>query len=188
MSLITYLLAAMLFWSPLHEYINHEDPAKRLERYRSIASDIAEVVMDPNEKPVFQDKWGREKTGLLLASIAWHESGFHEDVDNGTRRGDDGRSVCIMQVMTNTRGTTYSHTADYLLKDRKNCIRAALLIARYKCKGGINSRLRAYASGSCKKRSNPKHERSVTRAAKGLVNGYVRWFYSFPPRKYIKKS
>lgn len=188
MGLVTYLLAAMLFWSPLHDHIVHEDPAKRLIRYQSIASDIAEVVMDPNEKPVFQGEWGREKTALLLASIAWHESGFHEAVDTGIKRGDNGRSVCIMQVMTHTKGTTYNYTADYLLKDRKNCIRAALLIARHKCKGGIYKRLRAYASGSCAKRDNPKHEKSVARAAKGLVNGYVRWYYKYPPRKYIKKK
>ena len=188
MNLMSYILAAMLSWSPLHAHIKHEDPVKRLARYQSIASDIAEVANDPNETPAFSGNYAREQTGLLLASIAWHESGFHENVDTGIKRGDSGRSVCIMQVMSNQYGTLHNYTIDYLLKDRKNCIRAALGIARNsRCKGGINTRMRAYASGSCSKREDPIKEAQVAKAARGLTRGYVLFYYSNPMKLLFQK-
>lgn len=189
MNLTAYLLTAMLFWSPLHRSLNTDEPTDRLARYSSIAADISFVVEDPEETPLFDGKYGREKTGLLLASIALHESGFHANVDSGKKRGDNGRSVCIMQVMTGMYGSKHHYTAEYLLSDRKNCIRAALGIARDgSCSGGLHRRFRGYASGTCAKRDDPQKEANVSRAARGLVNGYYSFIYSFPVSKHIKKQ
>ena len=75
MQIINWLVAAMFAWTPAHEV----DRA----RFTEIASDIAAVVYDPEEEPLFSGEDGRAKTALLLASIAAHESTFREDVENG---------------------------------------------------------------------------------------------------------
>ena len=190
MDLYSYILAAILFWSPLHLSMQkHESPSDRLDRYQNIVDDIVDVVMDPNEKPLFNDKYGRERTALMIASIAYHESGFDKDVDQGTKRGDNGRSVCIMQVMTNMHNTRYNYSPEFLLSDRKNCIRAGLAIARSSnCPGTIHERFRNYTSGNCAKRDDPEKEKKIVKAARGLVEGYIRFNYSYPIKKYLPKS
>ena len=90
MQIITWLVAAMFAWTPAKE----TDRA----RYTEIASDLAAVVYDPEEKPLFPGEDGRAKTALLLASIAAHESTFRVDVEDGRARGDGGTSWCFMQL------------------------------------------------------------------------------------------
>jgi hypothetical protein len=81
---ITYLLTAMLSWVPvtnLTPYGETEDQA--MGRMHSIAEDIATVVLDRDEPPIFAAAEGRIKSGLLLASIASFEGGFQKFVDDG---------------------------------------------------------------------------------------------------------
>lgn len=176
---------AMLFLSPLHVNLFNEEPVKRLVRYHEIATDIKKVVNDPNEKLLFKGTHAREKTAIMLVSMAFHESGFHKGFDDGTKFGAMGE-VCILQVMPNMRGTQFNYTKEYL-KDRERCIRAALAIARRSnCPGGLHNRMRAYASGSCAKRSDPKAEARVAKAARGEVRGYVRFMWKYHPKRFFK--
>jgi hypothetical protein len=136
-----------------------KEPLEQAElRYDSIADDIAAVVSDPEETPLFDGEAGREATGLLLASIAWHESAFRRDVDvcKGTRsKGDHGRSIGLLQLMS---GPNYEgHKAKEICADRKLAIRLGLHVlqrAKSTCGGPPRRWLQSYAAGGCGIRSN----------------------------------
>ena len=128
MSLESFILAFILWIDPVVRHTAYEDPSARLERLKAISADMATVCQDPDEAPVFPGKDGRVKTCMLLASIAFNESGFKESVDNGTERGDGGKAVCIMQVQTGQEGEL-NYTREQL-HDRKTCIRAGLKVLR----------------------------------------------------------
>jgi len=152
-TIVAYLLAAMIAWCPpeVHYYhqsnskTNEEKSSDTIERYESIAQDLSDVVMDVNQKPLFDGKDGRLKTALLELSIASFESGqFREDVDTITPTGDHGASYCLMQV----------HLYDgETIKDRKECFRIGLDRIRESRKMCSflrpDERLAAYASGNC---------------------------------------
>jgi hypothetical protein len=70
-----YLLGALAAWMP-------PQSAEMRDRQQSVASDIASVVEDPSEPPLFGDK-GIEMNGLLLASLAVMEGGLAKYVDSG---------------------------------------------------------------------------------------------------------
>ena len=125
---ITYLanffFAALTTWCPIkiHEF-THVPQALTEARYHSIANDLAEVVLDPDEKPIFAGEDGRVRTGLLIAAIASFESGgFASKIDKdiyGDKigSGDGGSAHCLMQVHP-----PYSNS----IIDRKTCFRAGL--------------------------------------------------------------
>lgn len=174
MNLTSFILAFMLWMEPLMNHIREEDPSVRLERYKAIAADIAEVCQDPSESPVFDGSNGRLKTCILIASIARNESGFKASIDAGKERGDGGRSVGIMQVQHGQKGSI-NFTLDEL-KDRKTNIRAGLKILRaVKCNNGSNmdSMLRAYVSGSCTPLEDPKKDAVVLRTSIADAAGYT---------------
>jgi hypothetical protein len=145
MQIINWLVAAMFAWTPAKE----PDRA----RYTEIASDLAAVVYDPAEAPLFSGPDGRAKTAALLASIAAHESTFRADVEDGRARGDGGTSWCFMQLHIGSGKTVEGWTAQDVTSDRKLCFRAGLHIARESfrmCNGlAENELLGAYASGHC---------------------------------------
>jgi hypothetical protein len=140
-----------------HSY--EKEPLEEAERrYGSIAEDMAAVVSDEQEAPLFTGPAAREVTGLLLATIAWHESGFRKDVDacKGTMaKGDNGRSIGLLQVM---RGPNYEgHTSKEICGDRRLALRLGLHVlrrAKETCTGGPRTWLQSYASGSCSIHSN----------------------------------
>lgn len=169
-TLILWLVSAMLRWT-LPEA--QHDAAKT--RYAEIANDAVAVAFDPAEKPIFSGPLGRTKTAALLLSIASFESGFAKDVDEGTRRGDGGRSWCLMQVNLGSARIrvedqeTFAYSFDGktgwsgkdLADDRKKCFRAALRIARvsYRACGDLS----VYTSGKCAK-DEPKAKAREARA------------------------
>ena len=118
-----WVLTAMVTWAPPRTDAD-------LARYKSIASDIETVAYDPSEEPIVAGPDGRARTALLLASTAYDESFFRADVDDGSARGDGGRSVCVMQVWVNEGRTREGWTAPELIADREKCVRAALHIVR----------------------------------------------------------
>ena len=158
MQIITWLVAAMFAWTPAKE----SDRA----RYTEIASDLAAVVYDPEEKPLYPGEDGRAKTALLLASIAAHESTFRVDVEDGRARGDGGTSWCFMQLHIGSGKTVEGWTGPDVTSDRKRCFRAGLHIAQESfrmCAGSPpNEMLSAYASGQCGKSAESRQ--MVTRA------------------------
>lgn len=75
-ALAIYLVTAINTWMPPK---TTEDET----RHQAIADDIAEVVSDPTEKAVFSDDPQKAETGLLVASVAFYESGYAKNVDEG---------------------------------------------------------------------------------------------------------
>src|ERR1700733_1517308 len=114
----TWLVGAMLAWVP------PQHDTDRV-RYESIAKDLVSIAFDANETPVFTGDNAREKTALLMASIASFESGYRADVDDGRTTGDHGRSYCLMQVQV-VGQTSEGWTGKDLVTDRLKCFRAAL--------------------------------------------------------------
>ncbi len=152
-SLVSYLVAAMLAWVPLHAHAPLESRDHVIERYGSIARDAATVALDENESSLFDGQVGRSETALLLLSVASYESNFSARVDDGTRRGDHGRSYCLMQIRVGQGATREGWSGKQLIEDRKRCFRAALHILHASFSAchslAVDDRLSAYASGHC---------------------------------------
>lgn len=147
-------------------------------RYADIAKDVAYVVWDPVEKPIFYGSRGRERTAMVLLAVATFESSFRRDVDLGIgsmSKGDGGKSWCLNQVnlgKLNANGSTpirivvtpgggfkftdhqdEGWSGQDLVDDRQKCFRSALAILRSSfascSKNPIEKRLTQYASGHC---------------------------------------
>jgi hypothetical protein len=147
MTIAPLLLGAMLAWAP---------PAGDgdIARYVAIAEDIEAVVLADDEAPALAGDDGRTRTAFLLASIAFEESGgFRADVDEGRARGDNGRSVCLMQIHMVSPRTWEGWTAGDLLSDRRVCFRAGLHRVReslQRCRAlRDGDELAAYTHGRC---------------------------------------
>lgn len=149
-----WLAVGMLAWAGV------KNPSvEKSARFESVASDIVAVAFDESEAPLFTGPAGRVRTAALLASIAGFESGgLDPKVDTGERRGDGGKSYCMMQInlgkrriVLEERGYRYSYsegwTGQDLLDDRQKCIRAALHVARasYDTCGTLSG----YTAGKC---------------------------------------
>lgn len=150
-SLAAYFLACMLSWYPLksHDFTG-KTQAQTLERYQSIATDLATTTLDPNEEPLLTDSghyegYGRAQTGELMLSWAGFESGgFAEDVDTMKKLGDGGHAKCLMQVHSPYKERVFN---------RISCFHEGLRAMHDSwnmCKvGSIADRLTGYTVGSC---------------------------------------
>jgi len=168
-TIVGWLLSLMLSFSPTDSsgktrpFPGHEETAlERTARFTSIASDVYDVVYDPEVQPLYAGPKGRSRTALLILAIGFHESGFAHDVDVGpcyrgpdgqSPRCDFGRSACIMQINVGDGVTPEGYTKAELFADRKKCVRSALARIRSsmgECKHlDEKHRLNAYASGVC---------------------------------------
>jgi len=170
--LLLWLVTAMLSWTlPAARHDAERD------RYEAIAQDAVAVAFDAGEKPIYPGALGRTKTALMLLAIASYESGFRADVDDGTVRGDGGRSWCLMQVnlganriLLNDDGYAFSQdtsgwSGKDLVQDRQRCFRTGLHLMRASHKACGN--LSAYTSGRCRK----KEPKAIARAARASA-----WF------------
>jgi hypothetical protein len=157
-ALTGYLLAAMMAWMPVRNHARIEAADVTEARYEQIATDIAQIALDPDEAPLFPGEDGRVKTGLLLLSVAFHESGFRGDVDAGKCKPyecDHGKAFSMWQlhpedglifdgdVFTFARNRPSSWREDHsseifdgptLVRDRKLAARMALHMLRYSMK------------------------------------------------------
>lgn len=167
-TLTTYLLTAMTTWVPAATHPEGTD--KALARYESIARDIAAVALDEGQTPLFAGADGREKTALLLASIASFESYFRADVEEGRARGDNGGSYCLMQIQVGTK-TAEGWTGKDLIASRQKCLVAGLNRIRQSfamCRALPQTfRLAGYTCGRCLE--EPKAEQRMSRAIKWLA-------------------
>jgi|SRR5579863_5098567 hypothetical protein len=152
-NLVTYLVTAMLSWVPLHAHAPLESADDARGRYESIAQDVASVVLDGGEEPLFGGSSGRTETAILMLSVASFESSFKKSVDDGAGRGDHGRSYCLMQIHVGTGTTPEGWSGPQLVENRKACFRAALHMLRGSfgvCHNlPVEDRLSAYATGRC---------------------------------------
>ena len=185
--IVSFMVAVAAPGRPTYIAEAVETKEEAVARYESIAADVATVVWDSAEKPIFNGPYGRARTASLIVSIMLHESAFRKDVDSGVgkyARGDGGKSWCLMQRNIGTGRTIPWNQAKYrfarpgdapdevfegylgteLVGDRKNCIREGLhLLHGVRC-GALPVRewLRAYASGSCDKGSKESQARMDT--------------------------
>lgn len=166
---VIWLLGLMTFLAPpdrlaaAPQYPGWEETVEqKQERYLSIAEDIAEVAFDPAEQPVFNGPRGRVGTAALILALAFGESGFARDVDQGpcyrgadgrSSRCDGGQSACMMQIRIGAGRTREGWSQADLFADRTKCLRAGMHLARRSfraCRGEqLEYRLNAYASGVC---------------------------------------
>ena len=98
-SLIQYIFAAMIAWTPLQSLTSYGETVDQVRaRYLAIASDIATGAMSPDEPPLFSGPSGRARTALLLASIGSFEGGWQRFVEEGDCNKDgfhaDRRGNC----------------------------------------------------------------------------------------------
>ncbi len=152
MMLATWFYALMIATSPPDRYHAGETAAERDARYHEIARDLATVVEDPAEAPVFGGPQGRARTGALLLGLSYVESGWRKDVDEGAKRGPAGDS-CLLQLNIGRGHTREGWSHADLTGDRTKCFRAGLHLARmsYGACGSspAEDRLAAYATGRC---------------------------------------
>ena len=167
-ALATYLVVAMTAWVPPAQHVEGRD--KALERYESIAKDIATVAMDEANDPLFAGGDGRQKTALLMASIASFESYYRADVDSGKARGDNGKSWCLMQIQVGTGKTAEGWSGEELIASRNKCLTAGLNKLRVSmafCRAlPLRFRLAGYTHGKCIE--DPKSETRMGRATRWL--------------------
>lgn len=146
--LATYLVAAMLSWSPV---TNHPEGAPVTEaRYDRIAADVAALVSQPDVEPLFAGPDGRARTAVLLVSIGSFESGgFAQAVQTCARLGDGGRARGIWQLhgmaapASTACSTPYAQAAAALEWARLSVVRCS------RTGQEPATWLAAYASGSC---------------------------------------
>ena len=164
-----------------------ETAADKLTRFRSIATDLVEVISEDGALPGMTK---RQSMSVML-SIMSYESSFFRDVDLGQGRGvgDQGRSWCLMQLQVNesTAPVLENGKRDFgggtimikhdvmgkwtgrdLVQDRKKCLRAGravLVRAMAECHDQkASDKLSAYATGSCKNnepKSASRWDRSI---------------------------
>jgi hypothetical protein len=58
-------------------------PDENSASYESVAHDIAEVVSDPKEPPIWKEDSTKARTAIMLVSIAFWETSFRSFVDEG---------------------------------------------------------------------------------------------------------
>lgn len=155
-SLVLYLVIAMLSWSPAKDHVRFESETETLARYEAIATDIATVVLDPDEAPLYDDA-DKAETALQVAGVGFFESRYWAFVDDGScnrlawKRDhgwakelcDGGRAWTIWQIQANYTKTggieldgdswRYGPTGyrgPALVKDRRVAARVALHMMR----------------------------------------------------------
>ena len=133
-----------------------ETPAAGKARYAQIARAIAEVSLDPKERPLFDGLDGRRKTAALMLAISQHESHWRRDVDLGLGRYSPRgrrRYHCLMQIAVDRGKTGEGWTAAQLVENRRRCFQSGLHIlqrGRRLCDAkGPRAFLNHYASGYC---------------------------------------
>lgn len=176
--LSTWILSVILSIAPIEKLapVYHENPESMRARYEQIAVDMATSI---NSQPkLFSTEVSAEKNDLreaaLLTSIAFFESNFRKDVDEGKVRGDHGRSWCLMQINIGNSHVTVGDKemqkwkGTDLIKDRTKCFRSAIEVLRASmesCKHLSGSGvLSGYTTGRC-----IPNERTAK----------VRWEYAF---------
>jgi hypothetical protein len=183
--LTSWLLSAVVSMASQEVAYNSadvEDHAAKMLRLESISRDIVTVAFDPKEKPLFQGPRGREMTAVFIAATAAAESGgFLKSVDSGEKRGDHGRSWCIMQINIGKGKTPEGWTGSDLIKDRGKCIKTGYRVMKSSmsmCKGSVRDSLAAYLSGNCRvgiPSSRARYDRAMKAYAKiEPLNDYMK--------------
>lgn len=172
---ILWLVSMMMAWAPpqcakgesprvdhCRAYRTYPEAVETREetaaRYASIAEAAVDAAFDPNEDVLVSGMHARERTVLILLSVAFYESGFRRDVDLnlGPRaRGDSSTSWSIWQIRLDKHGASFTPegwTGPDLIADRSKAARAALHKLRHGvrvCSGSLADRIAIYRWGRC---------------------------------------
>jgi hypothetical protein len=146
-----------------------EPEAETRSRYDALAKGLAEVVLDPEERPLYPGPRGRPQTAALMLALSYHESGWRRDIDLGIgKKVRPGRQYwCVMQVgLDGAAKTAEGYTGPELTADRRRCFRAALhrlQQTRGSCRAqGSDAWLRSYSAGDCSRGAKPADQRMGT--------------------------
>lgn len=179
-SLAAYLLKAALVWQPTADVAD-------IARYTSLAEDVAAVVEDASEPPLFKDDFTKVKSGLLVMSTARYESRFAVNVDTGhcKKWECDGGIAYTMWQIHPMQGLkfdgdmwTYSTASDRItgaamIADRKLAAKMALHMIRHSMKQAQS--LCIYIGEPCGK--GAKHPKADARMNSAVIflreNPYV---------------
>jgi|HubBroStandDraft_6_1064221.scaffolds.fasta_scaffold372791_2 hypothetical protein len=96
--LAAYLFVAANSFYPMSNHFYMEKKEVTETRYEDFTSKIASAVSRPEYEPLFAGDDGREKSGLLLISIASFESGFVAKVLDCEKLGDGGHAFGPFQT------------------------------------------------------------------------------------------
>ena len=97
MNLTTFVFLSMLAVLPTNQ--KHVDLNKDLPRIKLFAGSIAKAVETNPNFVLFKGKAAKYAATTLLVATAWGESGFREDIQRCTKKGDSGRSITSFQMM-----------------------------------------------------------------------------------------
>lgn len=143
--MIQWIFALLVAVAPPGRVPDRETEAAALVRYQEIAEAVAETV--EAEDPLFGGPLGRHRTGALLVSVAFFESGLRLDVDQGATLGDHGRACGLWQIQAPPQPC-----AEFV-RDRRTQASHALALMRRSfaaCRSApVARRLAAFASGRC---------------------------------------
>lgn len=146
--LVAWLLVAMHSWGAKPEPAEGSAARALLdERYEMLAADLVAVAFDPDEAPVYQGEGARERTVLLLASIAANESRYDAAIASGhcpVGKCDHGAATGLFQIHAGRYGVALiggqasvcrersdgCFTANMLARDPRLQVRVALHILR----------------------------------------------------------
>lgn len=159
-NLVTYLVTAMATWVPVRDHAWREPRFLTEARYEAIASDVADVVQEPDAELLDNDPaW----TAVVLLAIASYESAFRGDVD-----------VCRVTGPRSARSLWQIEGRPSVCRDRKHAARTALAMVRESLDACRRlpevERLSFYTSGHCQ--TNPQARWRWRRA--------VRWQRAMP--------
>lgn len=154
-ALSAYLLSIFVATAPLgrtRPALAAESPDEARARYTEIADAIAETVNE--SPPLFKGEKGRVRTALVMASVAYLESGLRKDVDLGLKKGFAG-DCGLWQFNLGGGRTAEGWDCKELTSDRRKAARAALRMMNRSfnacAKYGPDALLRAFASGTCER-------------------------------------
>ncbi len=155
--LAAWLLSIMLASIPPGRSLRPAEAKESVEqgraRYAAIARALAEVSLDPKEKPLFSGKDARSRTAALMLAISFYESHWRRDVDLGLGQRRS-RYYCMMQIGAGKGKTMEGWTGQQLVESRDRCFRAGLHIlqrGQRVCAKSKDKRafVYHYASGYC---------------------------------------
>lgn len=174
-SLASYLVSIMLTVLPPGGPGAHgEGAAAGAARYQSIAADVSHAV---STGPCLPGHHGCSRLGVLMLAIAYHESAWRVDVDQGKTLDSGGTSWGLWQINVGRGKTAEGWTGPELVRERWKGAISALHLVRLSAiacrKEGHLAMLRAYTSGSCDRGGE---------ASKTRVSTADRWLARFPPK------
>jgi hypothetical protein len=172
---------------------NIETIEARGERYHGISAAVVSVALD--EKPIAAiepvplpgELDIRLYTALAILAATHAETGWHRSSDFGLEhgQGDNGRSWCLGQILTDDDGyTEEGYSGEQLVADRELCLRVTLARLRRSfvaCPDIPDGQFVNYLSGGCSSEKAIAESARRVRLFRGMVARSVSRLGGKPP-------